>query len=456
MASRGKQVQARLAQVCACAVVLAGSITILGGAPAHAADPPAPPTMTDAVSGSPGATGPDAAGAFATVTGTPGDEVHVQFASSSGDVCSKAMEGPDVTLLPPVEVTIPADGSLRGAKSYGPLIAGHWAYATATVDGVTSAVSNCVRVGTNFPRNIHLVSVTRTTATFDWDDTAGADSYDITVNTRAGAVSFHEMVGPDSSVTVTGLQPGGVYGVLIVGYDDDAGQGNGGFYGRHLVPPFGSHLELIRQQYGDYFGRLPTRAERDAWTQSINTGLTTSRQIDAVVDNPYWGGAQAPVIRLMRAYFQRIPDRTGLNYWTNKRRAGSSIRAISTAFAQSDEFHRKYGSLTNAAFVDRVYRNVLGRAPDSGGLAYWTKQLDRHRTSRGGVMASFSESDENVRTTKPWVDAIDVYTAMLRRVPTTTELATWAPTSGTPPRRIDVIFSIISSSAYEARLPGPA
>ena len=94
------------------------------------------------------------------------------------------------------------------------------------------------------------------------------------------------------------------------------------------------------------------------------------------------------VTRLYRAYFLRAPDQGGLAYWTNQRAAGLPLAAVSDAFAASEEFALQYGQTSNGQFVELVYNNVLGRPSDPGGLAYWTAQLAAGQT-RGQVMVGF-------------------------------------------------------------------
>ena len=48
----------------------------------------------------------------------------------------------------------------------------------------------------------------------------------------------------------------------------------------------------------------------------------------------------------------------------------------------------------NAQFVDYVYQHALGRAPDAGGKAFYTQQLDAGM-SRGALVVDFSESAEH-------------------------------------------------------------
>lgn len=105
------------------------------------------------------------------------------------------------------------------------------------------------------------------------------------------------------------------------------------------------------------------------------------------------------VERLYRATFQRGSDNAGLNFWMGKRMIDKwSISRVANHFAVSREFQRKYGSLNNDQFVDRVYRNVLGRAADAGGKRYWVSRLNSG-LSRGDLMLHFSDSDEFRRRT---------------------------------------------------------
>lgn len=105
-----------------------------------------------------------------------------------------------------------------------------------------------------------------------------------------------------------------------------------------------------------------------------------------------WGGGG--VQRLYTAYFLREPDSAGFAYWLEQRRRGVHLGTISSAFATSREFRATYGSLDDPGFLRLVYRNVMDREPDSGGLAYWTDIMERGVLGRAGVMVNFSESRE--------------------------------------------------------------
>ncbi|MFT7598258.1 MAG: hypothetical protein ACI8TP_001179 [Acidimicrobiales bacterium] len=103
--------------------------------------------------------------------------------------------------------------------------------------------------------------------------------------------------------------------------------------------------------------------------------------------------------RLYLAYFLRLPDYSGLTYWQREMSGGRSLAHVSEAFAKAPEFASRYGSLDDRGFVQLVYRNVLGRDPDSAGLSYWAGRLATG-DSRGRVMIGFSESQEFIDGTR--------------------------------------------------------
>lgn len=105
------------------------------------------------------------------------------------------------------------------------------------------------------------------------------------------------------------------------------------------------------------------------------------------------------IARLYRAYFDRHPDAEGWDYWNTEFTNGSSLADISYYFAQSSEFNRS-ATLDDEEFVRFVYTNVLDRAPDPEGFAYWVDQLAAG-TERGELVLYFSEGIEYVTRTAP-------------------------------------------------------
>jgi hypothetical protein len=194
-----------------------------------------------------------------------------------------------------------------------------------------------------------------------------------------------------------------------------------------IVASFASADLFMKQLGTDFTSRTLTDDERQVLTFLVGADYGPAYAALAASQFEPWGPKIDPVIRLFTAYFQRKPDPGGLNYWLGKRRSGTTLDKVSATFAASSEFKTRYGTLSNNAFVQLVYRNVLGRAGDAGGISYWTKQLDARKKGRGQVMTGFSESSENLRRRYGQYVTVDLYFGLLRRVPTNDELARWEP-----------------------------
>ena len=105
------------------------------------------------------------------------------------------------------------------------------------------------------------------------------------------------------------------------------------------------------------------------------------------------------VFRLYEAAFHRVGDQQGMGYWINQLDNGTSLQAVANQFLSSQEFINLYGSSTSSAqYVTALYNNVLGRAPDATGAAYWQSQLQAG-ASKAQILIQFAESVEGVSHT---------------------------------------------------------
>lgn len=132
---------------------------------------------------------------------------------------------------------------------------------------------------------------------------------------------------------------------------------------------------------------------------SVMVGFSESTEYVAQTGTvPPTSVAEAEIYRSYVAFFVRFPESDGLQYWTGVRANGASLESIASSFAASDEFQSTYGSLPDAAFVELVYHNVLGRPADPVGRAYWLGQLAAG-VDRGAMIVGFSESSEFIVAT---------------------------------------------------------
>jgi hypothetical protein len=218
------------------------------------------------------------------------------------------------------------------------------------------------------------------------------------------------------------------------------------------IPVFSDVSSFVKQQYRDFLNREAEPGGLQHWVNIIDSGAMTRAQ---VIDSFFWseefGGRIAPIVRLYFAYFLRIPDYGGLMYWIDQFSNGQSLEAISDAFAASSEFQQTYGALSKEAFVNLVYQNILGRAPDPGGYAFWVGELNSGRRTRGQVMTGFSESAEYEGLTSHEVYVTMMYIGMLRRSPDEGGFNSWVDYLDRGNSGLALIDGFLNSQEYADR-----
>ncbi len=107
-----------------------------------------------------------------------------------------------------------------------------------------------------------------------------------------------------------------------------------------------------------FVGQLQGGASRGAIAGSL---LNSREYFGLVVDQAY---AQ---------YLHRAADAGGREYWIGQLLAGASEDTVAAGLLQSPEYSLMHGS--NQAFVTALYHDVLGRAPDAGGLSHYLDAL---------------------------------------------------------------------------------
>jgi hypothetical protein len=166
-------------------------------------------------------------------------------------------------------------------------------------------------------------------------------------------------------------------------------------------------------------------------------------------------GTAGIVLRLYQAALGRTPDLAGLKFWTSDvDTSHASIGSVADTFASSPEFIHNFGSpLPDAAFIQALYQNVLGRAGDSSGVQFWQSVLTSG-VSRGGVTLDFAESPENRSKTvgvagdKNDAESVRLYQAALNRAPDQSGEAFWSTQLANGATPSQVAQSFISSSEF--------
>ena len=118
------------------------------------------------------------------------------------------------------------------------------------------------------------------------------------------------------------------------------------------------------------------------------------------------------VTRLYRTFMDREPDQKGLSFWLLYLKSGKTRVDVFNGFINSTEWadaclkagirsggaakpsFTKEASPEVVAFATRLYTTCLGRAPESGGLNYWSQELANVRvTGTNAAMLFFFSSE---------------------------------------------------------------
>ncbi len=167
--------------------------------------------------------------------------------------------------------------------------------------------------------------------------------------------------------------------------------------------------ELLDTVYVNVLGRPGDEGGRAFWLSQLATGMTRTELLLAFADSPEnierTGTApplttgESQVLRLYQAALGRTPDAGGLAFWVNRLSSGATLDVIAGQLRLSPESIALYGEQpSDAAFIDALYRNVLGRPADTAGAGFWLDRLATG-TSRDAVIVAFSESPENLERT---------------------------------------------------------
>ena len=138
-------------------------------------------------------------------------------------------------------------------------------------------------------------------------------------------------------------------------------------------PEFKSHCE---NDFNMYVGSFSTNP---------NIPNTTPTSVTTPLASDY-------VTRLYNYLLGREPDKDGLAYWTAQLTYKKmSAAGVAAGIAAGTEFNNL--SYTNSDFVQRAYKALLGREPDTNGFTSYMSALDSGKT-RAWVFASICASKE--------------------------------------------------------------
>lgn len=167
---------------------------------------------------------------------------------------------------------------------------------------------------------------------------------------------------------------------------------------------------FVTQLYNATLHRAPDQSGLDYWTGQLNTGAKTRGDVGAgfALSDEHLANIQpvlnqglfvsdktaADVARVYYTVLDRAPDAGGLAYWTGVVKSGVSIDAETSYFLDTPEVKNATASLTTAQYVDRVYVNSLGRHAEQDGLNFWVDKIDNQGAGRTSVTTAIGQSSE--------------------------------------------------------------
>jgi hypothetical protein len=155
--------------------------------------------------------------------------------------------------------------------------------------------------------------------------------------------------------------------------------------------------------YTKVLQRDPTAAESATWVTLLDgKNATIADLTNTLIASPEATNFVDPVVRVYQAVFGRVPDQAGLDFWVDAFRNGTSLATITEGFVQSAEFAARYGTAAQTgtvttAYIQELYQNILGRAPDAAGFAFWLGA----NVTPAQMLELFSGSAENVALADP-------------------------------------------------------
>ena len=168
---------------------------------------------------------------------------------------------------------------------------------------------------------------------------------------------------------------------------------NGNIYGPHGDIQAGSpNAMYVTGVYHDVLDRAPDSGGLTYWVNLLNHGTAISSVAQEIAHSAeYYANfvIKPDYLKLLG----RAADDAGINYWVHQMQNGLTDQQIEAGFVASDEFYANAGG-TNVAWIDSIYKLLLGRNADSAGEQYWNSQL-MAGVSRGDVALRIANSAEN-------------------------------------------------------------
>jgi len=109
--------------------------------------------------------------------------------------------------------------------------------------------------------------------------------------------------------------------------------------------------------------------------------------------------ASQPSINLAQqmyvVYYGRAGDPVGLSYWAGVFDTTTDLTQALNSFGTSIEFNESFGSLPSNELISNLYQQMYGRAPDPGGLDFYTDRLSSGAATLASIGKQIADGSQD-------------------------------------------------------------
>ena len=176
-----------------------------------------------------------------------------------------------------------------------------------------------------------------------------------------------------------------------------------------------SDEDYVRILYNSMMDREPDESGKEYWLDSLNRGMTRRRALSCFIDSQEFSDICAGygvtrgtlpltenvdihtdkvmfVTGIYRNILGRDPDSEGLKNWTDYIVGGNNASDLILGFINSTEFKNR--GLSDSEYVACLYKACLGREGGESEINSWVDYMDTHLVSRKYVFAQILGSQE--------------------------------------------------------------
>ena len=330
----------------------------------------------------------------------------------------------------------------EGAETVTVTIHDNSSNTATTTAQVQVADAPLVAAGINIPvqqsltvSNLQIASVTDTggaeaatsyTTTIDWGDGSATSAGTVSVsgNTVNVVGSHTYALAGRYHVNVTVQDEGGastvVHSIVIVGSPPPASLFVGSAFDDVLERP------VDQQALQNFVNALQSGEPRGTFALT----LTHSDEfLEEQIEQAYLH------------FLGRDADDAGMIFWLNMMKGGLTLEQLESQFIGSPEYYEHSGD-TDLLWVDHMYFDLLGRAPDTAGETFWVNALAGGE-ARALVALGFANSNEHES-----IIVRDDYETYLDRLPAPSEVNYWVSQFEQGVNNENVVAGFVASDEY--------